>query len=234
MKIDEFEKEILKLGIEFDKNKINQLEKYYNLLIDWNNKINLTSITDKKEVFLKHFYDSLTIAKVIDLDNEYTVLDVGTGAGFPGIVLKIFFPKLKIVLLDSLNKRVKFLNLVICELKLENIVAIHDRAEIYAHQHLDEFDIIVSRAVAKLNVLLEFCMPMLKVNGYFISQKGKIDEELMLSKKALKELNSKIEKIENFNLPIEGSNRNILKIRKISEINRKYPRKFDKIKKNPL
>lgn len=231
---DELIKEVKKLGIDITEEELKKLEKYYDLLIEWNNRINLTSIVDKKEVFLKHFYDSLTIFKVIDLNKEIKLLDVGTGAGFPGIVLKIFFPNLKVTLLDSLNKRIKFLNHVINELKLENVVAIHDRAEIYAKSHLEEFDIVVSRAVAKLNILSELCLPMVKINGYFISQKGNIDEEIKLSEKALKELNSKIEQLETFNLPNEKSIRNILKIKKINRANKKYPRKFDKIKKNPL
>lgn len=188
--------------------------------------MNLTGITIKEEVYLKHFYDSLTIAKVIDLNQYDTLCDVGTGAGFPGLVIKIIYPNLKITLLDSLNKRLNFLNIVIKELNLKDIETIHIRAEEYKKQ----FDIVVARAVAPLNILLEYCIPITKVNGYFIAMKGKNEE----ANNALKELNSEIIETNSFLLPIEQSNRTIIKIKKIKETNKKFPRKYSEIKKNPL
>ena len=228
-----FVEELNKLNIELDDNQLNQLEKYYELLVEYNKVMNLTGITEKNEVYLKHFYDSLTIIKVIDLKKVNNLCDIGTGAGFPGLVLKIVFPNLKVTLLDSLNKRINFLNTVIEELKLENIETIHARAEEYAKENRNRFDVTTSRAVAHLSMLLEYAIPVTKENGYFIPLKGNMDEELKEAENALKCLNCELEKQENFKLPIEGSTRNILKIRKIKD-NKKYPRKYSEIKKNRL
>ncbi len=196
--------------------------------------MNLTGITEKEQVYLKNFYDSLTIVKVIDLNKEETLCDIGTGAGFPGIVLKILFPNLKITLIDSLNKRIEFLKIVIKELNLNNIEAIHTRAEEYAIKNIEKFDVVTSRAVAPLNILLELSIPLLKINKYFISYKGNISREIIESENALKQLDSKIDKIEEFELPKENSNRTIIKIKKQNKTNKKYPRKFSEIKKKPL
>ena len=233
MNQNKFIEELKKLDIILNENQLNQLEKYYELLIEYNKVMNLTGITEKEEVYLKHFYDSLTIIKVIDLNKVDSLCDIGTGAGFPGLVLKIVFPNLKITLLDSLNKRINFLNNVINELNLKNIEAIHTRAEEYAILNRNKFDITTSRAVAHLAILLEYAVPITKEKGYFIPLKGNIDEELNESENALKCLNSKIEKIEHFELPIEGSKRNIIKIQKIKD-NKKSPRKYSEIKKKRL
>lgn len=230
MSINEFIEEIKKLGIELSEKQLSQLDKFYSLLIEWNKKINLTRIVEKEDVYLKHFYDSLTITKVIDLNKDLTLCDVGTGAGFPGIVLKICFPNLKITLLDSLQKRINFLNEVIKELELENIEAIHDRAEDYAKNHREVYDIVTSRAVANLRVLSELSIPMVKVNGYFIPMKASIKEELKEANDIIHKLSGKVEKIESFNLPVENSIRNILLIRKENITNQIYPRRMDKIK----
>lgn len=229
-----FIEEITKLGIQVTEEKLSKLDKYYDLLVEWNEKINLTAITKKEDVYLKHFYDSLTLIKGYDLTKTIKVCDVGTGAGFPGIVLKIFFDNLDITLLDALNKRINFLNTVIEELNLKNIKAVHSRAEEFAKNNIEEFDLVTSRAVAKLNILNELCIPMLKIGGYFIPMKANIDEELEKSKNSIKILNGNIENIITFNLPIEGSIRNLVIIKKISKTDNKYPRKFDKISKNPL
>ncbi|MBP3634839.1 MAG: 16S rRNA (guanine(527)-N(7))-methyltransferase RsmG [Bacilli bacterium] len=234
MNKDEFINEIKNLNIEVTDEKLSKLEEYYNLLIEWNEKINLTAITNKEDVYLKHFYDSLTIIKAYDLNQELNICDVGTGAGFPGIVLKIFFPNLKITLVDALNKRIIFLNEVVNKLDLKDIIAVHTRAEDFAKKHIEEFDIVTSRAVAKLNILNELCVPMVKVEGYFIAMKANIDEELEKSKNSLKKLDCKLEEVISFSLPIENSVRNIVKIKKIKKTKEKYPRKFDKISKNPL
>ena len=234
MKINEFIESIKQLGINITDDMINKLNKYYEMLISWNEKINLTSITQKEEVYLKHFYDSLTLIKSYDLTKNISVCDVGTGAGFPGLVLKVVFPNLNVTLVDALNKRVKFLNEVIKELNLKNIVAVHQRAEEFAKENREKFDIVTSRAVAKLNVLNELCLPMVKINGYFIPMKANIEDEINLSKKSLQELNYTIDEVISFTLPKENSIRNLIKIKKIGKIKEKYPRNFDKIKKNPL
>ncbi|MBE6144606.1 MAG: 16S rRNA (guanine(527)-N(7))-methyltransferase RsmG [Firmicutes bacterium] len=230
----EFINEILNLDIILNSNQLNQLEKYYELLVEWNQKINLTAIIEKEQVYLKHFYDSLTLNKVIDLDQELTLVDVGTGAGFPGIVLKIAFPKLKITLLDSLNKRIEFLKLVIKELDLKDIEAIHARSEDYAKENREKYDLATARAVAPLNILLEYIVPMLKEGGFFLPMKANISQEIIESKTALKILNSEIITNQEFKLPKEESIRTILKIRKSAKTNNKYPRKFSEIKKRPL
>ena len=234
MNKDIFIEEVKKLGIELDESKINNLEKYFNLLIEWNEKINLTAITDKNEVYLKHFYDSLTLYKAYDLNKNITVCDIGTGAGFPGIVLKICFPNLKVTLVDSLEKRIKFLNIVIKELKLENIEAIHDRAENFAKNNREKYDLVTSRAVAKLNILNELCIPLIKTGGYFIPMKANIENELEESKNSIQKLDCKVDDVITFKLPFEESIRNLIKIKKIKSTNPKFPRNFDKIKKNPL
>ena len=233
MNINNFIEEVNKLGIEINDEKLQQLQKYYELLIEYNKVMNLTGITEKKEVYLKHFYDSLTISKVINLNNETTLCDIGTGAGFPGIVLKIFYPNLKVTLVDSLNKRINFLNEVIKELNLENIEAIHARMEEYARININKFDVVTARAVAQMHFLLEVAIPMLKINKYFIAMKGNIDNEINYQY-ALNKLNSKEERIEIFKLPIEKSNRTLIKIKKIKETSKIFPRKYKEIKIKPL
>lgn len=232
MNLEIFKEEINELGINLTEEQLQKLETFYKLLISWNEKMNLTRITEKEEVYLKHFYDSLTLSKVINLNEDLTLCDVGSGAGFPGIVLKIAFPNLKITLIDSLQKRVNYLNEIIKELNLYDIEAIHTRAEDYARNHREEFDIVTARAVANLKILSELCIPMVKEQGYFIAMKANVEEEIEESKDILKKLDSKIEKIETFYLPIENSIRNIVKIKKNRKNNIIYPRKMDKIKKN--
>lgn len=230
MNIKLFIEETNKLGINLTEEQLNKLNKFYELLISWNQKMNLTRITAKEEVYLKHFYDSLTLSKVIDLTESLTLCDVGSGAGFPGIVLKIVFPNLKIKLVDSLQKRVNYLNEIIKDLELEDIEAIHDRAESYAKNHREEYDVVTARAVANLKMLSELCIPMVKEEKYFIAMKANIEEELDNSKEILKKLDSNIEHIETFYLPIENSIRNIIKIKKERKTNPIYPRRIEKIK----
>ena len=230
MNLDLFIEETKKLGIELTSQQLEKLNQFYELLILWNQKMNLTRIIEKKDVYLKHFYDSLTLSKVIDLKQDLTLCDVGSGAGFPGIVLRICFPNLKITLLDSLQKRVNYLNEIIKELDLKNIEAIHTRAEDYAKQNREKFDIVTARAVANLKILSELCIPMVKVNGLFIAMKANIEEEIENSTEILNKLDSKIEKIETFYLPIENSIRNIILIEKLKPTNTLYPRRIEKIK----
>ena len=212
---------------------IDKFELYYNLLIEWNNKMNLTGITERNSVYLKHFYDCITLIKAIDLTKNLKIVDVGTGAGFPGLVLKIVFPNLDVVLVDALNKRINFLNHVIESLKLENIEAIHDRIENYAKNNLEVFDLVTCRAVAKLNIISELCLPLAKVNGDVIPMKASIEDEISYTK-YLEVLKSKVESVITFNLPIENSVRNLIVIKKYGSIDKKYPRQYDKIIKNPL
>ena len=234
MNKDELIEELKKININLDEKKQNMLDEYYELLLEWNEKINLTSITKKEDVYLKHFYDNLTLIKAVNLNVNLSLCDIGTGAGFPGLVLKICFPNLKITLVDSLSKRVDFLKKVIEKLNLKDIDAVHARAEDFSKDNRESFDIVTSRAVAKLNILSELCIPLVKVNGYFIPMKANIDEEINISKNSLNILNSKIEDIISFKLPKEESIRNIIKIKKERITDKKYPRIFSKISKNPL
>ena len=197
------------LNIEVTEEKLNKLEKFYELLIDWNNKINLTRIVEKEEVYLKHFYDSLTIVKEVDLNKVETLCDVGTGAGFPGIVLKIFYPHLKITLVDSLLKRVNYLNTIIKELELNDIVAIHARGE----DVKEKFDIVTSRAVANIEKLVVYTMHLLNKTGRLVALKGDIDKELTDDVKRKLERKYIIEKINKFELPIENSKRSLVILR---------------------
>lgn len=209
---EQFIQELRKLEINLTTEQLSQLEQFYKLLISWNEKINLTRIIDKEEVYLKHFYDSLTLVKAIDFTKVETLCDIGTGAGFPGIVLKIVFPHLKITLVDKLLKRVNYLNEVIKELNLKSIQAIHKRAEELEQQNY--FDVVTARAVANLSTLCSFCMPYVKVGGYFIAMKGHIEEEMQLKTQIEKQYKCQFERIINFQLPYEGSTRNLLVINK--------------------
>ena len=218
------------LNIDIDDDKLNKLDIYYNYLIEYNNHTNLTAITDKKDVYLKHFYDSLTIVKSIDLSTINTLIDVGTGAGFPGMVLAIMYPNIKVTLLDSNNKRINFLNELRDKLGITNVETIHERSEIYAKTHKDMYDIVTARAVKNMKELTELCLPLVKVNGYFIPLKGNIEDELDNSKDIISKINGIIEDIITFNLP-NGDSRNIIKIKKIDKCPDKYPREYKDIVK---
>lgn len=230
---NDFIKKVNELGLEVTDEKLDKLNKYYELLVSFNEKINLTAITLKEEVYLKHFYDSLTLAKIIDFNKYNTFCDIGTGAGFPGIVIKIFFPHLKVTLIDALNKRIDFLNVVISELQLKEIETIHSRIEDYGKNNRELYDIVTARAVTNLSNLLEFAIPIVKVNKYFIAMKGS-NNELDTILNASKLLNIKLEDKIEFSLPYEESKRNLIKFVKLDKTNNKYPRKFSEIKKKPL
>lgn len=234
MNINDFINELKKINIEINDYQLKQLNRYYELLVEYNEKMNLTGITEKNQVYLKHFYDSLTINKIIDLNTVQTLCDVGTGAGFPGMVIKILFPKIKITLVDSLNKRIEFLNVVINELGLEDIDTLHSRIEDYGKNNREIFDVVTARAVAPLNVLLEYCTPLVKCGKYFIPLKANISREILEIDSALKELNSTIEEKCEFLLPYEESQRTLIKFKKIGKTNKKYPRTYAQIKKKPL
>ena len=204
-----FIEELSKLNVTLSKKQLEQLDKYYELLIEWNEKINLTRITEYEDVYLKHFYDSLTIAKVVDLSTKQTLCDVGTGAGFPGVVLKIVYPNLKITLVDSLQKRVNYLNEIVKELGLEDIHAIHSRGEDFK----ETFDVVTARAVANIEKLVTYTMHLVNKNGIFVAMKGNIDEELTSQVEQKLSKKYKIEQIEKFLLPIENSNRSLIVIK---------------------
>lgn len=223
------------LGITLSDNQIHQFLKYYELLIEKNKVMNLTAITEFDEVIEKHFLDSLQIAQYIDLNKEVSIIDVGTGAGFPGLPLKIVFPEIEVVLLDSLNKRINFLNEVIDELGLKKITALHGRAEDYGKnkEYREQFDYCVSRAVANMSSLSEYCLPFVKVGGSFIPYKsGNIDEELENAKRAVFLLGGKIEKVERFAL--SDAQRSFVFIKKEQNTAKKYPRKAGLPTKEPL
>ncbi|EOS72292.1 16S rRNA (guanine(527)-N(7))-methyltransferase GidB [Dorea sp. 5-2] len=225
------------LDIILDQEQINQFDEYYEILVEWNKVMNLTGITEYQEVVEKHFLDSLSIVKVMDMDQAERVIDIGTGAGFPGIPLKIAFPKLDIVLLDSLNKRIRFLDHVIEELGLEGIRTIHGRAEDYARdgKYRERFDLCVSRAVANLSSLSEYCLPYVKVGGRFVSYKsGDIEEEVNDASKAIALLGGKKERIEKFQLPDTDIQRSFVVIGKTKNTQKRYPRKAGMPTKEPL
>ena len=233
MNKQKFIDELLKLNIEISDIQLEKLEKYYEILERENKLYNLTAITEKESVFLKHFYDSLTIVKIIDLNDE-SLCDLGTGAGFPGMVLKIMFPNLKITLIDATLKKCNFLEKVIKELNLENIKVINARVEEYAKIEREKYDIVTARAVAPLKHLLEYGIPLLKVNGTFIAMKGNINDELNGIENYENKLKIKQNKRIDFQLPIESSNRTLISFIKLEKTDIKYPRKYSEIKKKSL
>lgn len=231
---EEFIFELKELGIELTEQQKKQLKKYYEMLVEYNQHMNLTGITEEADVYLKHFYDSLTLEKAIHLEKMHTLCDIGTGAGFPGLVLKIVFPNLKVTLVDSLNKRILFLQDVIQELGLKEVEAIHVRAEEFAKNHREQYDVVTSRAVANLSLLSEISLPLVRVGGYFIPMKAHLELEMDTLNSIIGKLNGKIEELISFDLPNEHSVRNLLKIKKIEKTHYKYPRKFADMKKKPL
>ena len=233
--LDKFQKGLDELQITLSEEQMNQFMKYYEMLIEKNKVMNLTAITEFDEVIEKHFLDSISLIKVKNLNQKLSVLDLGTGAGFPGIPLKIAFPELEVTLVDSLNKRILFLQEVIAELNLKNVSATHERAEIIANNpnFREKFDLCVSRAVANLSTLSEYCLPFVKVGGQFISYKsGECDEEVSAADHAITLVGGKLDRIEKFSLGESG--RAFVIIDKISQTKKKYPRKAGTPSKEPL
>lgn len=225
------------LGLKVSDRQAEQFLKFYKELIEWNKVMNLTGITEFEEVVEKHFIDSLSVIKAVDLTKRERVIDIGTGAGFPGIPLKIMFPDLKVILVDSLNKRIKFLNNVIDICQLSEINAFHGRAEEFAKnlKYREKFDLCVSRAVANLSTLSEYCLPFVKTDGMFIPYKsGEIEEELKASERAVSILGGKVRDVTRFNLPGTDIGRSFVVIDKKKQTPKKYPRKAGTPAKEPL
>lgn len=229
MNKSEFIAEVQKLNIVVTDKQMQQLDTYYKMLVEWNEKINLTAITLEEEVYLKHFYDSLSLYKAYPLNNQ-KLCDIGTGAGFPGIVLKIFFPSLQVTLVESLHKRCIFCLEVIKKLSLKDIVVVNERAEIYSRNNREKFDIVTSRAVANIKILFEYSVPLLKVNGYFLPMKASCLELEGLDS-YLKRFSIKSLSPIKFYLPKENSERTIGVYQKLAVTHKKYPRPYSQIKK---
>ena len=233
MNKEEFIKELEKLNIQLTEEKLKKLDDFYKLLIEKNKVMNLTAIIEKNEVYLKHFYDSLTVCKIINLNQKISICDLGTGAGFPGIVLKIIFPNLELTLVDSLEKRCKFLQEVRKELNLDfNIIC--SRIEEFSINNKEKYDVLISRAVAKTSIILELGIQALKINGFYILMKSNVDEELKNIDNCLKKLDLTLLKKEEFELPKENSKRTLLMFQKNKSTNDNYPREYSKIKKKNL
>ena len=230
----EFINELKNIDIILTQNQINKFKIYYEYLIEYNKHTNLTSITTKEDVYLKHFYDSCLLTKTIDFNNINTMLDIGCGAGFPGIVIKILFPNIKLTLLDSNNKKTKFCESLSTLLELDNVEIVNKRAEEYIIEKREYFDIVSARAVKNLPVLIELSIPYVKQNGYFIAMKSDYEEELNNSKNGIKVLGAEYIKTININLPNNTGIRNFILIKKINKTNPKYPRNYSQIIKKPL
>jgi 16S rRNA (guanine527-N7)-methyltransferase len=228
MVIEQFKVMLQEKGIMLTDKQLEQFEKYFETLVEWNEKMNLTAITDKAEVYLKHFYDSLTASFYFDFTKPFHLCDVGAGAGFPSIPLKIAFPHIEVTIVDSLNKRISFLNHLAGVLNLENVHFIHDRAETFGVNviHRESYDVVTARAVARMSVLSELCLPLVRIGGHFIAMKAAhAKDELESSQKAIATFGGTVEEIFTLTLPIEESERNILVIKKDKKTPKKYPRK---------
>ena len=230
----EFINELKNIDIILTQNQINNFKTYYEYLIEYNNHTNLTSITTKEDIYLKHFYDSCLLTKTIDFNNIDTMLDIGCGAGFPGIVIKILFPNIKLTLLDSNNKKTKFCESLSKLLELDNVEIVNKRAEEYIVEKREFFDIVSARAVKNLPVLIELSIPYVKQKGYFIAMKSDYEEELNNSKNGIKVLGAEYIKTININLPNNTGIRNFILIKKTNKTNPKYPRNYSQIIKKPL
>ncbi|MEK3732818.1 MULTISPECIES: 16S rRNA (guanine(527)-N(7))-methyltransferase RsmG [Paenibacillus] len=233
----DFAERLQEHGIHVDQKQLDQFETYYETLVEWNEKMNLTGITERDQVYTKHFYDSVTLAFYVDMSQVGTLADIGSGAGFPGIPLKICFPHIKLTIVDSLNKRINFLKFVVDTLGLSDVELIHGRAEEVARkrEYRDHFDLVTARAVARMALLNEFCLPFTKVGGQFAAMKGSNPaEEIEESKRSLKELRGRLDQVHSFSLPIEQSDRHIVVVDKVGSTPGKYPRKPGMAAKSPL
>ncbi|GAA0502102.1 16S rRNA (guanine(527)-N(7))-methyltransferase RsmG [Salinibacillus aidingensis] len=232
-----FQQSLNERGIELNQKQLKQFDQYYQMLVGWNNKMNLTSITDEEGVYLKHFFDSLSAAFYYDFNKPLKVCDVGAGAGFPSLPLKIAFPQLQITIVDSLKKRVTFLNELADQLDLEHVAFYHDRAETFGKNKAfrEQFDVVTARAVARMSVLSELCLPLVKVGGTFLAMKGaQFQEEEKEAEKAVQQLGGEWKRIYDFQLPEEDSKRYIAEIDKVTQTPKRFPRKPGTPNKNPI
>ena len=237
MNEQQFAEKLAEKGIELSPRQLEQFRLYFETLVEWNEKMNLTAITDKDEVYLKHFYDSISAAFYFDLHSVESICDVGAGAGFPSIPIKICFPHLHVSIVDSLNKRITFLNHLADVLQLENVSFYHDRAETFGQNpnHREKYDLVTARAVARMSVLSELCMPLVKVGGQFLAMKASsAQDEMKIAEKAIKTFGGKIHTVEKMLLPFEESARNIIVINKVKATAKKYPRKPGTPNKQPI
>ncbi|WP_163655339.1 16S rRNA (guanine(527)-N(7))-methyltransferase RsmG [Listeria sp. PSOL-1] len=237
MNPEQFRIALQEKDIELSGKQMLQFSQYYEMLVEWNEKMNLTAITKEKEVYLKHFYDSISAAFFMDFTQFHSICDVGAGAGFPSIPLKICFPHLKVNIVDSLNKRITFLNEVAKELHLSDVAFYHDRAESFGQNklHREKYDLITARAVARMSVLAELCLPLAKKGGVFLVMKAaQAEEEIQSAKQAITVLGGKVAEYFSFQLPIENSERNLYLIKKTKETPKKYPRKPGIPNKQPI
>ncbi|WP_367010078.1 16S rRNA (guanine(527)-N(7))-methyltransferase RsmG [Staphylococcus capitis subsp. urealyticus] len=236
MSVEWLSKKLSEHGIELSETQKEQFQTYYQLLVEWNEKMNLTSITEEHDVYLKHFYDSITPSFYYDFDEELSICDVGAGAGFPSIPLKIVFPELKVTIVDSLNKRIQFLNHLAAELGLQDVSFVHDRAESYGKgAYRESYDIVTARAVARLTVLSELCLPLVKKGGQFIALKSsKGEEELQEANFAINILGGNVKETFSFELPEDAGERQMIVIDKRRQTSKKYPRKPGTPNKSPL
>lgn len=233
--LQQLERESAAIGVELDGKTLDALSRYADMLLEWNAKMNLTAITKPEEIVTKHFVDSLTILRCVELEQGARVIDVGTGAGFPGVVLKLARPDIRLTLLDSLRKRVDFLRTLCAELEQDNVF-LHSRAEDAGRlaEHREVYSLATARAVAQISVLCEYCLPFVKLGGVFAAMKGaNVDEELSAAGQAIKKLGGKVDAVKPFSLA-DGSGRSIVCVKKISHISSKFPRSHDKMTKNPL
>lgn len=236
MSVEWLSKKLSEHGIELSETQKEQFQTYYQLLVEWNEKMNLTSITEEHDVYLKHFYDSITPSFYYEFDGELSICDVGAGAGFPSIPLKIVFPELKVTIVDSLNKRIQFLNHLAAELGLQDVSFVHDRAESYGKgAYRESYDIVTARAVARLTVLSELCLPLVKKGGQFIALKSsKGEEELQEANFAINILGGNVKETFSFELPEDAGERQMIVIDKRRQTSKKYPRKPGTPNKSPL
>jgi len=237
MNEQQFQKALKQHNLSLDKGQLEQFETYYHLLIEWNEKVNLTAITDQEEVYVKHFYDSLTPSFYEDFSNIETLCDVGAGAGFPSIPLKICYPHLKVTIIDSLQKRIHFLETLINELNLTNVNLVHGRAEDIGQDrtYREKFDLVTARAVARMNVLAEYCLPLCREEGLFIALKGSaIAEELTDGKRAIGQLGGKLIRQVNFTLPEDEGERSLIWVKKVRKTAKQFPRKAGTPQRRPL
>jgi 16S rRNA (guanine527-N7)-methyltransferase len=230
----EFNKLLANINIELSDRQLEQFEIYFKFLVEYNQYVNLTAITEEEDVYIKHFYDSILVGQVLDLTTVNSICDVGSGAGFPSIPLKIVYPHLNVTIVDGLDKRITFLKQLVSKLGLTNVNLVHGRAEEYAKDHRESFDMVTARAVARANILNELCIPLVKVGGNFVSMKGKNAEEEINEGNSLSILKGKIINQAEYYLPKEESKRVLIVINHFEKCPNKYPRAFASIKKNPL